>query len=899
MTKKLDPEISTSNGVAAREAAFIGTSPDYAITFDIKDLADFELPTFTVPEASRLANGMHFTLRNVTRIPTDFHLGSTSKFQTDVDISGNQNRGERLLQKWEPDGPANTDFSLESNTNGSWDQFAANQQLFGAQSTYDESYYTTTIDRGSESYRQREARAAKLAREIEGSQSANQHVREERGQAAQNEPDDEEAKYSGVRRQDGAFPPLPTGGQNKYTPPARRPPTGQPTVAGAPYDSAIVSAQLSRPDAKAFEQRQKSPDVPKQVDTSSSPLAVPTDKSAVPSEGSTTAEAAILTPKTTSTNPAQTDGVEAQLLQRFRQFKNSEITRIEQRKKVQASNDRTAKLNELLRFSRDFKLHTPVPSDLVGILAKDPQKQEEIVQKAKRETDGTSTNPHPSAVPVKGVPIRPQDIAPIPPFQGGRGRGLPPSASMRLDKTPSQQGSTSMRGPSGPAKASKAGQPQVPAPIPLVDVRLPPTGPMAEQGMSSPQRSTMQTPPSAASSAKFNLNVRASEFKPSVNAPSFNPAPSNAPSSPASMQQAGPVSRTASPSVFFGSRKPKAAAERPSIAANFNSIKKLKQNTKDALVKYQSGKWDNTMPPPKDYASNGGIPNAFLTAPRWQVAPDNEEKTYLSIFERPQTTPSPVVSRTGSAQQVPYHQQMTNMPGSSSNVGHPHPAAQGATPAFGHQYDDQQRMMMMPAPGQVYPSPGMQSRQTSTYASPMQHPAQLNFGQQTFYPGAAGQMPMRPYPGGPHGQGQMGIPMMMPQGGGGYHAMPQQFNAPMQMYSPTPGHVYPQQNGYGSPGRAPMMMQQGSQQGHHHAPPMVWSGSAQGGPMGYGQPYRGGYQASYGSSPQQPFPGQQQRTMSGGYGQIPQKMMHMPQGHNSHQPASYSQGDAGQEVDSK
>jgi hypothetical protein len=62
MTKKLEPEVSTSNGVATREAAFVGTSPDYAMTFDIKDLADFELPSFSVPETSRMANGMRHTL---------------------------------------------------------------------------------------------------------------------------------------------------------------------------------------------------------------------------------------------------------------------------------------------------------------------------------------------------------------------------------------------------------------------------------------------------------------------------------------------------------------------------------------------------------------------------------------------------------------------------------------------------------------------------------------------------------------------------------------------------------------------------------------------------------------------------------------------------------------------
>src|SRR6187402_603838 len=57
-------------------------------------------------------------------------------------------------------------------------------------------------------------------------------------------------RYSGVRRQD--FPPL-TSSNNKYTPPARRAPTGQSTVSGAPVDPAIISSQLARPDKPAAE----------------------------------------------------------------------------------------------------------------------------------------------------------------------------------------------------------------------------------------------------------------------------------------------------------------------------------------------------------------------------------------------------------------------------------------------------------------------------------------------------------------------------------------------------------------------------------------------------------------------------------------------------------------------
>lgn len=55
-------------------------------------------------------------------------------------------------------------------------------------------------------------------------------------------------RYSGVRRQD--FPPLSSGRENRYTPPAKRAPTGQTSVQGAPVDPAIISSQIKVPNKK-------------------------------------------------------------------------------------------------------------------------------------------------------------------------------------------------------------------------------------------------------------------------------------------------------------------------------------------------------------------------------------------------------------------------------------------------------------------------------------------------------------------------------------------------------------------------------------------------------------------------------------------------------------------------
>ena len=837
------------------------------------------------------------------------------------------------MQPWIPDAPENTNLSLESGATGEWDQFAVNRQLFGTHSTYDENHYTTTLDRSSESYKRREANAARIAREIEGAGSTNAHLREERGHVAENDGDDEEAKYSGVKRGDPAFPPLPTGGLNKYTPPARRAPMGQPTISGAPVDPAIISAQLSRPGMKPTQptaghaQKQavtieaNAAETPSITVGSESPK--PADLESKEDTGTEKAADQPTSPQKFASPSGHTEGVETKVLQQFRQFADAEKQKLVEKKRAQASQDRTAKLNELLRFSRTFKLKTPIPGDLVGILAKDPGKQEAIIEKAKREhEESASTTTSPSAPAATETAPRKVDLpqmAPIPDRQTfNRARGGYPQTGGRPDRGVPQQGMFPGRNanipqrPGGQQDRKPTQPPNIPAPIPILDGRPPPTGPMADQpGLTSPQRSNLQTPTSATSSSKFNLNVKAMEFRPNANAPTFNPsASSNAPSSPSSIQRTASVSRAASPSAFFGSRKPKPASERPSLAANFNPIKKMKEEVASRKAGEKNAKGEDGSAPFKDFSANGGIPPAYQTLPRWTVRTENDKKSYLDVFDRPAVPMmSPAQSRSGSTHQVTYQNQLPHMPAGSANlpqISTPQHMHHGGQQNYHHQYDEGQVRGHM----QVFPSPSVQSRQPSTYASPMVNPAQLAYQQQPYF--GAGQMPMqmRQFQGTPammHGQQQMTAPMMMQQHSNGpYMQMPQQYNPQMPMYSPNPQHVYPQQNGYGSPSRAPMMMQQGSQQGHHHGQPMMYTMSAQNGPMGYGQPgqmgmMRGYGGQQYGTSPQHGYP-IQQRTMSSGYGQIPQKVMpgHMQGGQGPpmnapQQPAAYAQMEMGQD----
>ena len=87
-----------------------------------------------------------------------------------------------------PGEDAEADLSLEGTAKAKspsrsveWDQFEANERLYGVKSDYDENLYTTAIDRTNPLYKQRLAAAERIAREIEGASAMNSHVAEERG----------------------------------------------------------------------------------------------------------------------------------------------------------------------------------------------------------------------------------------------------------------------------------------------------------------------------------------------------------------------------------------------------------------------------------------------------------------------------------------------------------------------------------------------------------------------------------------------------------------------------------------------------------------------------------------------------------------------------------------------
>ncbi|KAL8970783.1 MAG: hypothetical protein Q9183_001361 [Haloplaca sp. 2 TL-2023] len=910
---------SEANGIHENHGEYIGSGEDHAMSFELKDVVHLAV------------DGVNFDVHG--KAPN----GVVAGFRTDADISGNLAVRERNLQRWEPTDDVGMDMSLEG-PEGAWDQFQANEQRFGLTSDYDENFYTTPIDRSHPDHRRRDAEAARLAREIEGSQAENAHMREERGGIHPEDAMDEEEKYSGVRRQGPEYPPLQSSQANRYMPPARRPPTGKPTVAGAPVDPSIVAMQMASVGTSSVDKKSPSKESPKSVQPSATQ---PEDVPEVGREASQTSSAnkapndtatKQLAPiKTSKIGESATANVENELLDSFRQFASTEKMRVQdhrRQREQRVTQDKAIKLNDLMKFSQNFKLNTPVPNDLVPILAKDKIKQEELIEKARRNAEsGATLAQAPRAAsnerssPKKRVEGRIDSVRAMqessnsrhamPPqgpqaTQPGRERQQPFHAGQTLTKT--GQGLLSHRLADG-HRQHKTGVPPMAIPQPLQPIPLqsisrgraaPSNAPHLPSGQ---QPSSVRTPTSA-SSTSGKLNVRAMEFRPNPAAKDFTPPgePSKT-SSPRSTSQVQLASRPTTPSAFFGSKKPLPFADRASISDHFNPLTRLKEKAQQD---------------PRGSADNGGIRPAFTTPPTWNPPTDGEEyRSYKQMFDHIAPVSAQVSPQHGSPShpslphqhQLPAHlqqgsQSIPHMPASQHMQFHSQPPPPHF-PNGPHHYDEH-RMHLSTSSSTMYPSPRMQNA-TIAYPSPMHQPAQLAYGQpmpQYFMAPNGPQAPHygRHFQGGPQMMPAQGAPLAAPmmvqqssQGGymGPPHGMALPFNPGMPMYPPGQPAGYNNSsqgsNNFPSPGRsAPMMMHQGSHQGQH-SQAFMGPGQPFGQPVyaqqqpphmmpmrGYGSP-----QPHYNQSPQPQYhyPHAPSRAPSGSYGVQP------PQGPHQHMAA--------------
>ncbi|TKX18633.1 LsmAD domain-containing protein [Elsinoe australis] len=882
------PASQQSNGTTPVQGLLVGEGEDHAMAFDVNDTVDLSVQRVHIGTAqNRAVNG--------------------SKFRTDVEISGNLDMRERVLQKWEP-GPNDVDMSLgheESLGSGSWDQFAANEKLYNVRSDYDEDMYTTSIDKSNPRYKQLAERAERLAREMEREGDTR------KASAPADSGLDEEDKYSGVRRE---TPSLGKSGPNAYVPPSKRPVTNKPSVSGAPFDPAIISSQIARPESGSDARSAAIPSLEKQEKTKPSadgqapavsqsikdavakslatpPINGPASKPAAPKAATAADASAAAASKAAADNGAN---IMRNVTDAFKQFNQSEKLRIQQQQRqnqqqraTHARQEKSVKLNDLKKFSQNFKLHSRIPNDLVPILAKDQDKQKEIVQKAEdqvrereeRRAQGLSTPPSATKATSSQTAQRGVQTA----------EAVTEAAPQMSTRTRSQQPGKGQTGPAqqttrAPGNLNQRNQMPyrpgtngaVPAPIPI-----PPAAPanQGDMGILSP---------ASATSSKFN--VKAMEFKPNPAASTFTPTGpgSEAPTSKRpSVVSPPPAASVATPVADFftpASKKSKLAdGEWASTTSNcFSTVKHLYGQSDEAKR--------------SQYAANGGIPQGYRTAPVWDFALANEEKSYLDMF--PKSAHQPPASPMHASQNgaMPHqHQLPLHLQNGAPQMGQTPPFYRGQPHPMGPQHMDDGRMPSYSSAGSVQPSPRMS--QPPMAFNGQTHPQMAGYPYAMPANGMSPGMGVRPMPAGGQYMAPQGAPM------GGHMMVQQPSNGPymghpgqqqMHMYpSPGPSHVQPHFAGHpGQPGmpagytgspRAHPMSHQGSQQGHAPQPMFMMPGQGapmmmmpqqghQMGPMRYGQPQ------FQGQHPGNAYAMQQRAMSNGGYSQhmTPRQQHAMP-----------------------
>jgi hypothetical protein len=710
------------------------------------------------------------------------------------------------------------DLSMDAKSNGEeWDQFEANKRLYGVTTNYDESFYTTTIDKSHPQYKEREARAERLAREIEGSAAINSHVAEERGlKVPEDNGEDEEAKYSGVQRD---VQPLATGQPNKYTPPARRAPSARPTVPGAPFDPAIISSSLARPEKT--ETPMAEDDVPPKItqtkpdDDAKSPL----------STGSAAIDKVQKRLSPGNKESSATSTVEKDVVNAFKAFTATEKLRAQEHQRQAARHSKAVKLNDLKKFAQSFKLHTPVPQDLVPILAKDKVKQEKIVEKALRTVEELKEVPKP---PEPSPP--PQPAEPKPAKQAPRNNQAPPTAPSERQ---SQRGnrhspnfSQSMRGNDNRERGGqqmtmgRQGQPFSARLAAQYNSRQPP---LQQVHLQDP-RNPVPIPNLASPTGRFKPNPAAHTFLPTATNSSSS-SPVRGPDRPR-------------PGDFWEGRRPILGANRVPLEDNYNPIPHMFADVE------AEGK--------EKWALNGCIFRPLYVNPVWDVPEQNREKTYVEYLSTRPVPPSPqaqVISPQAMPMQhqVPVHLQASPIPTGHTPHHTPRHAPVQPHMAMGpngpQHFEDPagvavaHRMQYSASTSSVHQSPRPMMSYMAGGPYGQGPPVQMYGAPYGMSPGGGHPMNMRQVSGG-HGfmppsgpaAGMGGHPMAPQQSSGPYmnhhHHGSHHMNSQGGFASPVPAQAFmhnvngPPQPGSGFPSPRPanMMAHQGSQQGIMYPP---------------------------------------------------------------------------------
>lgn len=653
------------------------------------------------------------------------------------------------------------------------------------------------------------------------------------------------------------FPPLSRGTSissatsNVYTPPARRAPTGQATVKGAPVDPAIISSQLRGGEKSACKQEDVSTSAPKAASSETLPPAAKVADSTT-KDGGKLAESAdksqadtkkqetfatlkefgkTLQDKDKDKNGGPVHGkgqpIEDQVAKAFKNFAQKERHVVREK----AEDAKKKKLKELMTFANTFKLGTPVPNDLIGIIAKDPKKQAEIQEKAKKNAEevqrtkelvakkteaivkdagaatakpsSSSTKPsETTAAPAAGA-ISASDTraagrgaAFVPPVNaaatgpnrhpGGNRQSYGPGQyqqQFRNDRAPGQNMARHNQQSGHMAQHLRNTEQQRMAQAPLrnPDMRVPPTGPSNAMG---PQQVFLgRNPGMPAMGPPPRLNPSSMEFKP--NAPSFVPTGPSAASSPHSTLNH--IAPAMAPPVSL-----------PQPAPKFRKVRPIDVNMCNALSGVQALQPE---PAKKLTWEENGLRPPYETQITWKtVQPTEESKiSWKDQFERP---PMPSVMATPTnvpavPQQMPHQHQLPLYMQQGAQIAGPrqsphippipmhggHPGHAQHMPFNG---EDGARMMHPNSSQQPFASP-RPGHAPPAFAPPNMNSPHMQYSQpvmQGYMPGPGGpqmgtaQMRYAQTPPQymPQQHGQMGPPMMMgPQGysmSGPQHMMP-------------------------------------------------------------------------------------------------------------------------------
>ncbi|KAG1773434.1 hypothetical protein EDD22DRAFT_857547 [Suillus occidentalis] len=476
-------------------------------------------------------------------------------FRTDADISKNKSVRERELQAWQPTTTAaassphpvvahheglgdEVTFGPGSGANVSWDQFAANEQMFGVTTTFDEEVYTTKLDRTAADYKERERKAQRIASEILNGAINNPHVAEERNLNVDDSGVNEEDKYGAVVR-----------GQNAYVPPgARKMQTTGPISGTSPPLKDVPKVSVNGPDGGPVAAKDVAP---------------PAVKSPSP------------TPSTSSaSNKPPADPLPA-----FRDFVTNERQRLTQKKQALVKSEMDKRKAELLKFSQTFKLNKPIPDDLVPILAKDEEKQRQIREKA--SVDAASTTAR--AIGVTAALNASPSVSRMPTSTSNKivpATAKPTPAPPAIQKAPpselGKKNSVNMYiQPIPPFKGAKRSTTPLPGPATHTNGAAVPTSPTTTAN---------------------RLNANASSFRPNLKGPT-SPIPSST-SASASPKAKPAESSPSTPNPFFGTKIMKKGAVH--IKDDFNPFKHNKvveANQITAIWPYSGKRYMHMFPP--------------------------------------------------------------------------------------------------------------------------------------------------------------------------------------------------------------------------------------------------------------------------------------------------------------